>query len=50
LNSPNDVVVKRDGAIYFSDPSYGRKPHFGVPRPLQLDFAASIGWLPMARG
>jgi gluconolactonase len=38
LNSPNDVVVKRDGAIYFSDPSYGRKPHFGVPRPWQLDF------------
>ena len=24
LNSPNDVVVKSDGAIYFSDPSYGR--------------------------
>ena len=38
LNSPNDVVVKRDGAIYFSDPSYGRRPHFGVPRPLALDF------------
>ena len=38
LNSPNDVVVKRDGAIYFSDPSYGRKEHFGVPRPAQLDF------------
>ena len=38
LNSPNDVVVKRDGAIYFSDPSYGRMEHFGVPRPLELDF------------
>jgi gluconolactonase len=38
LNSPNDVVVKRDGAIYFSDPSYGRKEHFGVPRLPQLDF------------
>jgi len=23
LNSPNDVVVKSDGAIYFTDPSYG---------------------------
>jgi len=23
LNSPNDVVVKSDGAIYFSDPTYG---------------------------
>lgn len=26
FNSPNDVVVKSDGAIYFSDPSYGIKP------------------------
>ena len=23
LNSPNDVVVSRDGAIWFTDPSYG---------------------------
>ena len=23
LNSPNDVVVKRDGSIWFSDPSFG---------------------------
>lgn len=23
LNSPNDVVVKRDGSIWFTDPSYG---------------------------
>jgi gluconolactonase len=39
LNSPNDVVVKSDdGAIYFTDPVYGRKEYFGNPRPLQLDF------------
>ena len=38
LNSPNDVIVKRDGAIYFSDPTYGRKAHFGVPREPQLTF------------
>jgi gluconolactonase len=38
LNSPNDVVVKSDGAIYFTDPTYGRMKHFGNPRPLQLDF------------
>ena len=38
LNSPNDVVVKSDGAIYFSDPTYGRKEHFGVPREPQLSF------------
>ena len=38
LNSPNDVIVKSDGAIYFSDPTYGRKPHFGVPREPELAF------------
>ncbi len=26
LNSPNDVVVKSDGAIYFTDPTYGIGP------------------------
>ncbi len=26
LNSPNDVVVKSDGAIYFTDPPYGIQP------------------------
>jgi gluconolactonase len=26
LNSPNDVVVKSDGMIYFTDPDYGIKP------------------------
>ena len=32
LNSPNDIVVKRDGAIYFTDPTYGRDEYYGVPR------------------
>lgn len=26
LNSPNDLVVKSDGAIYFTDPPYGGNP------------------------
>lgn len=26
LNSPNDIVVKKDGSIYFTDPPYGIKP------------------------
>ena len=38
LNSPNDVIVKNDGAIYFSDPTYGRMPVFGVEREQQLSF------------
>jgi gluconolactonase len=37
LNSPNDVVVKSDGAIYFTDPTYGRMPGFGIEREQELD-------------
>lgn len=33
LNSPNDVVCKSDGAIYFTDPPYGVKP-----QERELDF------------
>ena len=38
LNSPNDVVVKSDGAIYFSDPTYGRWEGFGNPREQEMSF------------
>jgi gluconolactonase len=38
LNSPNDVVVKSDGTIYFTDPTYGRMPGFGIEREQDLDF------------
>src|SRR3954469_6753939 len=38
LHAPNDVVVKSDGAIYFSDPTYGRMPGFGIERDQDLDF------------
>jgi len=34
LNAPNDVVVARDGAIWFTDPTYGiDQPEEGKPRP-----------------
>ena len=36
LNSPNDVCVRSDGTIYFSDPWFGRMPHYGVERPREL--------------
>ena len=26
FNAPNDVVVRSDGSVYFTDPTYGRKP------------------------
>lgn len=38
LNSPNDVVVHSSGAIYFTDPWYGRMPVFGIERPRELGF------------
>lgn len=38
LNSPNDIIVHNDGSIYFTDPTYGRLEHFGVPRPTQQGF------------
>lgn len=40
LNSPNDVVVRSDGSIYFTDPTYGRMPVFGLERTHELDFQA----------
>ena len=34
LNSPNDIVVKSDGSIYFTDPPYGVQPGIrGGTRP-----------------
>jgi gluconolactonase len=34
LNSPNDIVVKSDGSVYFTDPPMGVRRHTpGSPRP-----------------
>ncbi|MBN9075588.1 MAG: gluconolactonase [Rhizobiales bacterium 65-79] len=38
LNSPNDIVVAADGAIYFTDPTYGRMEFYGVLREQELSF------------
>jgi gluconolactonase len=38
LNSPNDIVVRSDGSIYFTDPNSGRGPRFGIAREQELDF------------
>ncbi len=38
LNSPNDVITRSDGTIYFSDPSFGRVPGFGLERGQDLSF------------
>ncbi|HZR71262.1 isochorismatase family protein [Bradyrhizobium sp.] len=49
LNSPNDVCIHSSGAIYFSDPWYGRMPVYGVERPRQLGFQG-VYRLPGASG
>ena len=41
LNSPNDIVVGNDGAIYFTDPTYGRMPVYGVERPSRARISAA---------
>ena len=38
LNSPNDIVVKSDGSIYFTDPPYGLTADFGVEGESELGF------------
>ncbi len=40
LNSPNDVVVSRDGSVWFTDPPFGRTlSDMGVVRPPELAFS-----------
>ena len=38
LNSPNDIIVSRNGNIFFTDPNSGRGPRYGVEREQELDF------------
>ena len=40
LNSPNDIVVRSDGTIFFTDPPYGLRR---LTEGRELPFAASIG-------
>ncbi|WP_244329261.1 SMP-30/gluconolactonase/LRE family protein [Tolypothrix sp. PCC 7910] len=45
LNSPNDVVVKSDGSIYFTDPPYGLKQE----EKEELGFYGIYRWQPNRR-
>jgi gluconolactonase len=40
LNSPNDIVVCRDGSIYFTDPIFGRRLPHGRLRAPELDHSS----------
>lgn len=38
FNSPNDVVVKSDGSVWFTDPTYGIDSNYeGIQAPSELD-------------
>lgn len=49
LNSPNDVVVRSDGLVYFTDPPYGRVAFYGIPRPQELSFQGVYAVDPRSR-
>jgi gluconolactonase len=34
FNAPNDIVEKSDGSIWFTDPDYGRSPHYEGEREI----------------
>jgi gluconolactonase len=38
LNSPNDIVIRSDGLIYFTDPDFGRREAFGIARKRELPY------------
>ncbi len=46
LNSPNDVVVKSDGSVYFTDPPYGLNSIFGTMGEQELPFYGVYRWSP----
>ncbi|MXZ19073.1 MAG: SMP-30/gluconolactonase/LRE family protein [Caldilineaceae bacterium SB0665_bin_25] len=49
LNSPNDIVVKSGGSIYFTDPGFGRMDYYGRPREQQLPFQGAYRLNPDSR-
>jgi gluconolactonase len=43
LNSPNDLVFRSDGTLFFSDPPFGLPRQFADPRR-ELDFSGVFAW------
>jgi len=46
LNSPNDLAIKSDGSIYFTDPPYGLTASYGIPGKQELGFQGVYRILP----
>ena len=49
LNSPNDIIVSRNGNIFFTDPASGRDSRYGVEREQELDFQGVFKLDPLSR-
>jgi gluconolactonase len=45
LNSPNDLVYRSDGTLYFTDPPFGLPQFFDDPRK-QLSYSGIYAWSP----
>jgi len=50
LNSPNDVVVARDGAIWFTDPGYGIQSNYESSAKRQFELPTNVYRLDPASG
>jgi gluconolactonase len=48
LNSPNDLVYRSDGSLYFTDPPFGL-PKFGDDPRKELRFSGVFRWQPNGR-
>ncbi len=48
LNSPNDLVYRSDGSVYFTDPPFGL-PKFGADPRKELPFSGVFRWQPGGR-
>jgi gluconolactonase len=46
LNSPNDVIVKSNGDVYFTDPIYGLPEREKDTKHRELDFCGVFRWSP----
>jgi gluconolactonase len=49
LNSPNDIIVRKDGSVWFTDPTYGRQGHTGIIREPELNFQGVFSVDPESR-
>ena len=50
FNAPNDLVVRADGTIFFTDPFYGQVPDGGLPQDKMAVYRVPAGGAPARLG